>query len=135
MSHAFIHNLPSERSFGFLFAFVFIALGAYGLLQGWNREANLAGLIAGSLVTLIAIFSPGLLTPLNKAWFRFGQLLNKITQPIILGILFFGILTPIALILRLAGRDELRLKPRKNASYWIDRAPLDPRPDSFKNQF
>jgi len=76
-----------------------------------------------------------LLTPLNKAWMKLGDLLGKVISPIVLGIIFFVLLAPVALVTRLLGRDELRLKMSNSSSYWIDRTPPGPAGDSFKNQF
>lgn len=94
-----------------------------------------------ALVSITAVFAavaaivPRLLAPLNRAWFRLGMLLGKIVSPIVLGFIFFLMLTPVSLIARLFGRDVLRLKKRAAESYWVDRMPIGPVPDSFKNQF
>lgn len=93
-----------------------------------------ACLMAGIICGLLAYTSPRSLAPLNRAWFHLGELMGKIVSPVVLGIIFFGLLTPISLLTRLLGRDELRLKRRAVNSYWIDRA-SGPTGDSFKNQF
>ena len=127
-------SLPSERSFGFLFACVFAVAGFYGFYKGWQFQAVgmlfVVGLVSGGL----ALVAPQWLAPLNRSWFRLGQVLGKIVSPIMLGIIFFGLLTPIALIARALGRDELKLKPQDVTSYWIERKPPEPT-ESFKNQF
>jgi len=135
MSIASTPNLPSERSFGFLFTAVFAGLGGYGFYKGWNHTAYVIWFSASIVVSLITIFAPRILVPFNWAWFQLGQLLGKIVNPIVLGIIFFGFLTPIAFVGRLFGRDELRLKWRPVDSYWIDRVPPGPVSNSFKNQF
>lgn len=80
-------------------------------------------------------WAPKLLIPLNKLWFELGILLGNVTSPLVLGVLFFGLITPIALIMRLLNRDELMLKKSFAKSYWVDRLPPGPAPDSFERQF
>ncbi len=129
--------MPSERSFGFLFAVIFVLLASYGwLLKQWG-QAILFGLVGvAACFGFSAILAPRLLAPLNRAWFQLGQLLGKVVSPIVLGAIFFLLLTPVALVTRAFGRDELRLKRKADQeSYWIDRVPSGPKPESFKNQF
>lgn len=128
-------GLPSERSFGLLFTAVFAAAALYGLLK--HGSAAAAGMLFGAalIFALLTLFAPAVLAPLNRAWFQLGLLLGKIVSPIVLGVIFFGLLTPVALVARMAGRDELRLKRRDQASYWLERIPPGPAADSFKNQF
>ena len=130
-----IKNLPSNRNFGFLFAGVFACLSAYGVYHGANTAAVYGWLIAGIVVGLVAVTAPNLLTPLNKAWMKLGDLMGKVVSPLVLGMIFFVLITPVALVTRLFGRDELRLKKTDTCSYWIDRVPPGPAGDSFKNQF
>ena len=73
--------------------------------------------------------------PFNKLWFKFGLLLGKIISPIVLGLIFFVIITPVGLLMRLAGRDELQLKLNDSHTHWKIRSPVGPQPDSFKNQY
>lgn len=129
-------KLPSNRSFGALFTLVAIGMGFYGQYKGWHGSTAIALFAFGFLFLLATIFLPSVLAPFNKAWFRLGQLLGKIFNPLMLGILFFLLVTPIAVIGRKFGRDELNLKKRQNLhSHWIDRVPPGPEPDSFKRQF
>ncbi len=130
-------SLPSERSFGGLFCAIFIALAGYGWLIGkWSSAIVLGCLIAGCAIGLVAVVAPFLLRPVNWVWFQLGQLLGKIVSPIVLGAIFFLLLTPVSLVSRLFGRDELRSKRKaQQQSYGIDRAPPGPEPTSFKNQF
>lgn len=127
-------HLPSERRFGLLFVVVFAGAGLYGLAKGWAVAAAVAWLVAAALVG-VALKAPQVLAPFNRAWFHFGELLGKVVSPIVMGLVFFGLLTPIAFVARLLGRDELRLKPSQASSYWIDRLPHGPTSGSFKNQF
>ncbi len=128
-------RLPSVRSFASLFTGVFALALAYGLYKGWASTLNAALGAAALAVAAAGIFKPAVLEPLNRAWFKFGLLLGKIVSPIVLGVIFFVVITPVSIVTRLAGRDALRLRKRSVNSYWIDRAPPGPAPDSFKNQF
>ena len=130
-------TLPSERSFGLLFGAVFALLAAYGwFFKGWSSMLALALVGVALAFVLVGFVAPKILRPLNWLWFQLGQLLGKIVSPIVLGAIFFLLLTPVSLVTRLFGRDELCLKRKASqTSYWLDRAPPGPAPDSFKNQF
>jgi hypothetical protein len=104
-------------------------------LKGWQQTAVTASAAGGSAFGLAALAAPRALRPLNKAWFWLGQLLGKVVSPIVLGIIFYGLLTPVAVAGRLLGRDELRLKRRPVSSYWVERQPPGPESDSFNHQF
>ena len=126
-------ELPSNRKFGFFFTFVFAAAAAY-----FYYSANLTWaymFIAAALAfLLVTLTKSDALLPLNKLWMRFGLLLGMLVSPVILGIIFFGLFSPIAILMRLRGRDELRLKFTHKASHWILReAPI--KSESFKQQF
>ena len=126
-------ELPSNRKFGFFFTFVFGLAAAYFYYAG-NMGWAYAVVAAASMFLLLTLIKSDALLPLNKLWMRFGLLLGMIVSPIILGIIFFCLFTPIAMIMRLSGRDELRLKFTNKASYWISRdEPI--KSESFKNQF
>jgi hypothetical protein len=126
---------PTERSFGILLLTACIALGLLGLYRDWPAALIAAWLLATGALGLVTVIRPQALRPLLRAWVWFGHTLGKVVSPIILGILYFGLLTPIALIARALGRDELKLKRRQVTSYWIERNPPGPEPGSFKNQF
>jgi hypothetical protein len=130
-------TLPSERSFGLLFAVVFALLGAYGwFFQNWSLLVVLSLVAVALAFVLLGFVAPKVLGPLNWLWFQLGLLLGKIVSPIVLGAIFFLMLTPVSLVTRLFGRDELRLKRKATqTTYWLDRAPPGPEPESFKNQF
>jgi hypothetical protein len=124
----------SDRTFGLVFAavFLFIALGPlrHGHAPRWWACA------VAAVFALIALLRPKLLAPLNRLWTQLGVLLGKVVSPIALGILFYGILTPLGVIIRLSGKDPLHLKLDPHAdSYWIARKPPGPAPDSMINQF
>ncbi|RZJ24568.1 MAG: hypothetical protein EOO54_09035 [Haliea sp.] len=128
-------SLPSERSFGFLMSAAFALLAGYLLLR--SAAVLAAGLAAGAALAfgLLALARPRMLAPLNRAWFALGQLLGRIVNPLVLGVIFFVVLSPVGLLTRAFGRDELRIRRRHAASYWIERTPHGPPGDSFKNQF
>lgn len=129
------NKLPSDRSFGFLCAFVALAVNGYGYYKGWSELQLKIGILTGGALLLISLLIPILFRPFNLIWYWIGQALNKIVSPIVLGVLFFGLLTPFAVVSRLFGRDVLRLKRRDTASYWIDRSASESTSTSFENQF
>ena len=124
----------SERTFGIVFSAVFAIMGLYPLLNG--GEARIWVLIIAGVFLLAALVAPRILRPLNRLWSRFGLLLHKVVSPVIMGLLFFVVVTPTALIMRLAGKDPLRLHFDPEArTYWIDRRPPGPEPQTMRNQF
>ena len=126
-------ELPSNRKFGFFFTFVFAVAAAY-FFYAANITLVYAFVTAASTFLLVTLIKSDELLPLNKLWMRFGLLLGMIVSPIVLGVIFFGLFTPIAILMRLGGRDELRLKFSRKASHWITRSePI--KSESFKNQF
>ncbi|CAN4275727.1 hypothetical protein MCERHM32_01565 [Methylophilaceae bacterium] len=128
-------QLPSSKKFGLLFFGIFFALALYAYSK--NEATAIIGLLLllSSVFLISSFFYQDLLSPLNKAWFMFGLTLGKIVSPIVLGIIFFGLITPIALIARLLGRDELKLKRPKKSTYWSEPIGSNSDADSFKNQF
>ena len=124
---------PTARS-AFVFAVVFAVLGLWPLQSGETPVFLLIAL-AGA-IGAVALVRPALLAPLNRLWFRFGLLLNKITSPLIMGLLFYGLMTPYAYVLRWLGKDLLRLRfDPSTESYWIERTPPGPAPKTIKRQF
>ena len=128
-------QLPSNKKFGLLFFGIFFSLTLYAYSK--NAATLIIGLLLflSSAFLISSFFFQSLLSPLNKAWFMLGLALGKIVSPIVLGIIFFGLITPIALIARLLGRDELKLKRPKKSSYWSEPIGSNSDADSFKNQF
>ena len=124
----------SERSFGIVFAVVFTFIGLAPLMG--DGDMRLWALYTGGGFLAAALTFPKMLAPLNQLWFRFGMLLHKIVNPLIMGLLFYLTVTPIALIMRMAGKDPLcrRLDPDAD-SYWIKRDPAGPAPETMRNQF
>jgi hypothetical protein len=124
----------SNRSFGLVFAAFFTLLAALGWWHHTGRWPIWLGLAVLALV--LALAASRLLTPFNRIWTKFGLLLHRIVSPIFLTLLFYGIVAPIGFLMRLSGKDPLRLKYEPAAdSYWIVRTPPGPASDSFKNQF
>ena len=128
-------KLPSNRSFGLLFTLVFLIIAAYTWFQDYSGLWVQVWLAISGIFLALALMLPAPLTPLNKMWFALGLLLGKVVSPIVLGILFFVVITPVAIGMRLFGRDALLMKKRSVSSYWIDRDPPGPKPESFKDQF
>ncbi len=127
-------QVSSDRAFGFVFTVVFSVIALWPLLSGGTPRWW--AVVAAVTLAGVAIVRPALLAPFNRLWTRFGLLLNKITSPLIMGLLFYGIITPFGLIMRWVGKDPLRLRFDPSAeSYWIERVPPGPAPETIKNQF
>ena len=110
----------SNRSFGILFFIVFLILSLWPLKSGNNP--NFYFFVASVIFLILGAFNSKLLSPLNKAWIKFGEILGLIIAPIVMGIVYFVILTPVSLIVRLFGKDLLGLKfLKENETYWIKR--------------
>lgn len=126
--------LPPNTRFGWLFTVVFLVAAIYEFVRvAPVFSAVLLFLSIATAITTLA--APDLLRPLNRLWFAFGLLLGRIVSPVVLGAIFFLLLTPVGLLARAAGRDVLHLKKRKAASYWLDHEPAGSARDSFRNQF
>ena len=124
----------SDRSFGIVFAIVFAIIGLFPVVFGGTIRAW--AIVVAIAFLALAIARPATLAPLNYLWTKFGLLLHRVVNPIVLGIMFFGVITPIGLLMRLFGKDPLRLKHNASAaSYWIERDPPGPAPESLKDQF
>ena len=124
----------SDRTFGLVMAGAFAVVSALNVWHAgriWPWTATLA-----SIFVVAALLRPALLNPLNRIWMKFGLLLHKIVNPVIMALLFYGTVLPTGLIARAMGKDLLRLKREPDAaSYWIVRAPPGPAPDTMKDQF
>ena len=127
----------SDRAFGVVFAVFFTIVGLWPLTAGLGAtdRLNWWGFGVAAVVLAAALACPAVLGPANRLWFRFGQLLHRVVSPLVMAVLFFVVLTPFAVVMRLAGRDPMRrVFDSEAASYWIAREP-GPTPDSMKNQF
>ena len=120
----------SPRSFGVVFSIFFLIISLYPLTN--SKGIHIWALILSVLFLFLAFVAPKSLSLLNKLWFKFGIFLGKIVSPLIMGIIFFLVVTPIGLIMRLLGKDVLNLKYNKNQSYWIEKN--GPK-SKMKNQF
>lgn len=124
----------SDRAFGGVFAGVFALVAAWPLVHAapprwWAAAVALA-------FALLALAAPRTLAPLNRIWIRLGALLHAIVSPIVLAVIFYGVVLPTAIVMRLRKRDPLRLRfDPQAATYWIDRVPPGPPPQSFRDPF
>jgi hypothetical protein len=123
-------KIGSNRSFGIVFFIVFLLIAIYPLIN--QGEIRVWSVLISLLFLILGIINSKILTPLNKAWFKFGIFLGKIISPIVMGIIFFLVVTPIAFLMRILKKDLLNLKYNKNSSYWIEKT--DPK-SKMKNQF
>lgn len=126
--------LPSNKKFGLTFAVIFLLIAIFFMIN-LNQFISLIFLGLSSLFIASAFILPKILYYPNLAWFYFGLLLGRVISPIILGIIFFIIITPVSIVSRLFGRDALFLKKVDKVSYWIDRVPPGPGRETFNNQF
>ena len=125
-----MEKISSNRSFGILFSIVFAAIAFWPLLN--LGEIRIWSVIVSSIFLLLGLINSKLLYPLNLIWVKFGELIGKIVAPLVMALIFFLILTPIGIFLRLIGKDLLNIKLNNNKTYWIKR---DKKPGSMKRQF
>jgi predicted membrane metal-binding protein len=124
----------SDRSFGLVVATFFLIVGFWPLVRAQPIRWWALGVAA--VFALLALLWTAALAPLNRLWVKLGALLYKVVSPVVMALLFYVTVTPIALLMRLLGKDPLRLRRDPDAaSYWIDRTPPGPSPESMKNQF
>ncbi|CAA7621840.1 SxtJ family membrane protein [Magnetospirillum sp. UT-4] len=133
-AHAAPVQMGSERSFGIVFAVVFTVIGLWPLTGDGEMRLWALGAAAGFLA--VALVLPRALKPLNILWFKFGLVLHHVVTPLVMGLLFFVTVTPIGLLMRATGKDPMRLERDPAApSYWIERAPPGPAPETMTRQF
>ena len=120
----------SNKSFGIVFFVVFLLIAIYPLIN--NGELRIWSLVIAIIFLILGLVNSKVLTPLNKLWIKFGLLLGKVISPLIMGIIFFLVVTPTALIMRIIGKDLLNLKFNNKKSYWIEKT--GPK-SKMKNQF
>lgn len=126
--------MGGARGFGLVFAGFFAIVGLWPLTGG--DPVRSWALVVAVVFLLVALVRPALLQPLNRIWFRFGLLLGHVVSPIFLGLVFYFSVVPVGLMMRLLGKDPLRLKRAPDrVSYWIERRPPGPTGDSLRNQF
>ena len=123
-------KISSNRSFGVVFFIVFLLIALYPLLK--DNDLRIWSLVISFIFLILGLINSKILTPLNRLWFKFGLLLGRFVSPLIMGIIFFVVVTPIGIIMRLLKRDLLNLKYNKKETYWIDKT--GPK-SKMKNQF
>ena len=123
-------KVGSNRSFGIVFFVVFLIIATYPLIDG--DKFRLWSLIISIIFLLLGLANSKLLNPFNKLWFKFGIFLSRIISPLVMGVIFFLVVTPIGLVMRLINKDILNLKFNNNSSYWIKKT--EPK-SKMKNQF
>ena len=123
-------KIGSNKSFGIVFFFVFLIVGIYPILKG--NEPHYWSIIISVIFLILGLLNSIYLTPLNKLWFKFGILLGQIISPIVMGIVFFVVVTPIALFMKILNKDILNLNKNNKKTYWIEYKNKSSR---MKNQF
>ena len=123
-------KLPTNRNFGIVFSVVFLLIALWPLLK--QNDVRIWSLIISIIFFILGLFNSNILLPLNKLWFKFGILLGNIVAPIVMGIVYFLVVTPTGLIMRMLRKDLLNLKKNNKNTYWIDK---DNSNSNLKNQF
>ena len=123
-------KIGSNKSFGIVFSIVFLVIAFWPMLNG--NEINYWSLSISIVFLILGLINSKILTPLNKIWFKFGILLGNVVGPIVMGIIFFLIVTPISIIMKLLGKDLINLKKNNNNSYWIEK---NNQKSKMKNQY
>ena len=123
-------KISSNRSFGIVFFVVFLIIGLYPLTN--QNELRIWSIIVSLIFLILGLLNSNILNPLNKLWFKFGILLGKIISPLIMSIIFFFVVTPISLIMKMLKKDLLNLKYNDEKSYWIEKTDQK---SKMKNQF
>ena len=123
-------KVGSNRSFGIVFFIVFFLIATYPLLS--EGDLRLWSLFISIIFLILGILNSKILSPLNKIWFKFGIFLGKIVSPLVMGLIFFVVVTPIGILMRFLNKDLLNLKFNKNSTYWIEKN--GPK-SKMKNQF
>ena len=123
-------KISSNRSFGIVFFIFFFIISLFPLLKGGN--IIIWALIASIVFLILGLLNSSILYPLNKIWSKFGILLGNVISPIVMGIVFFGVVTPTSLLMKMFGKNLLVLKKKNQKSYWIERPQIK---SSMKNQF
>ena len=123
-------KIGSNRSFGIVFFIVFLLISVYPLIN--DENIRYWSLIISLIFLILGLLNSKILTPLNKIWFKFGILLGKIISPLVMGIIFFFVVTPTGLLMKMLKKDLLNLKFNSDQSYWIEKT--EPK-SKMKNQF
>ena len=120
----------SNKSFGIVFSVFFLIISIYPLFKG--VELRTWSLVISIIFLILGLINSKILTPLNKLWFKFGILLGNFISPIVMGVVFFAVVTPTSFIMRVLGKDLLNLKKNNRKTYWIEKSKIK---SSMKQQF
>ncbi len=123
-------KIGSNKSFGIVFAIVFGLISFWPIFKG--NDIRIWALIISIIFLVLGLVNSKILTPLNKLWFKFGIFLGNFIAPIVMGIIFFLVVTPTGIIMKLLGKDLIKLKKNNEKSYWIEKKNIK---SSMKNQF
>ena len=123
-------KIGSNKSFGIVFAVVFGLIAFWPLIKG--NDIRIWVLIISIIFFVLGLINSKILTPLNRLWFKFGIFLGNFIAPIVMGIIFFLVVTPTGIIMKLLGKDLIKLKKNNDKSYWIEKKNIK---SSMKNQF
>ena len=123
-------KISSNRSFGIVFFLFFLIVSIFPLFK--DEDIRIWAVIVAIIFLILGLLNSSVLSPLNRIWFKFGILLGNFISPIIMGLVFFTVLTPTAFIMRAFGKDLLNLKKNNKKSYWIEKSPIK---SKMKNQF
>tara|TARA_B100000575_G_scaffold272625_1_gene254896 strand:+ start:104 stop:484 length:381 start_codon:yes stop_codon:yes gene_type:complete len=112
-------KVGSNRNFGFVFSIVFLLIALWPLLN--NSEIRIWSLIISAIFLILGFLNSIILNPLNILWFKFGLLLGKLISPLVMGLIFFCVVTPIGILMKIFMKDLLKLKYNNKNSYWVDK--------------
>ena len=123
-------KLPSNRNFGIVFSIVFLIIAIWPILN--QNEIRIWSMMISFIFLILGLINSKFLSPLNKAWFKFGLILGSVIAPVVMGVIYFLVVTPTGLIMKALGKDILGLKRNKNSTYWLEK---DNSNNNLKNQF
>ena len=123
-------KIGSNRSFGIVFFIVFFIISLFPLLKG--NDVRIWSLLVSLIFLVLGLINSNILSPLNKLWFKFGLLLGNFISPIVMGLVFFLVVTPTGLIMKLFRKDLINLRKNNSSTYWIEKKDIK---SSMKNQF
>ena len=123
-------KLPTNRNFGIVFFMLFLLIALWPILS--ENDIRIWSLVISFIFFILGLINSKLLTPLNKLWFKFGILLGNIVAPIVMGVVFFFVVTPTGLIMKIFRKDLLKLRKNNSKTYWIEKDNSD---NSMRNQF
>ena len=123
-------KIPTNKNFGIVFFSLFLIISFWPLLD--NGNIRIWSIIIAIIFLILGLLNSSILTPLNKSWMKFGILLGNVMSPIFMGIVFFAVVTPTSIIMKILGKDLLRLKKDNKKTYWIERSKIK---SKMKNQF